>query len=127
MFISHHYLSLRGFASITSVLKFQRTGNGVLFFFDCVTGEQLNSPVRMNRPVLQSGLIPVMTNDHLEGIFVLDEDLNVEVHPALSSAEIVEFLSKTLHILYTDPKTGVSRGFRVKQVNQQVCRVLCTV
>lgn len=97
----------------------RRTGNGVLFFFDCVTGEQLNSPVRMNRPVLQSGLIPVMTNDHLEGIFVLDEDLNVEVHPALSSAEIVEFLSKTLHILYTDPKTGVSRGFRVKQVNQQ--------
>ncbi|GAU94274.1 hypothetical protein RvY_06079-2 [Ramazzottius varieornatus] len=106
------------FPSQAVIVGVDKTGDGVLFFFDCVTGEELGPAVRMNRPILQSGLIPVMTNDHLEAIFVLDEDLNVEIHPALDSAETAEFLTRTLHIFYTDPRTGVTRGFRVKRMNQ---------
>ncbi|OQV24584.1 ER membrane protein complex subunit 1 [Hypsibius exemplaris] len=97
----------------------KRTGNGLLYFFDCITGEQLDQPVTLNRPILQSGLIPVMSSNHLEAIFVLDSDLNLSIYPEnLDMPEITAFVKDSLHIFDVCSKTGVARGYRVKLVNK---------
>ncbi|XP_055332623.1 ER membrane protein complex subunit 1-like [Paramacrobiotus metropolitanus] len=96
----------------------KKSGNGLMYFFDCITGEELQKPLQLNRPVLQTGLIPVMTSNHLEAVFVLDTDYNVNIYPSLNIPELKDFVTKSLTIFDADMKSGIVRGFRVIQSDQ---------
>lgn len=108
---------------IGHVIVFQKTGEGVVYAFNPITGQPLDGVMKLGYRIKQSMLLQVTTDDFLRGILIFDTRDKAYVYPESATA-IAASLAKNTYIFTADQTTGILSGFSLSYSTAQVCMAL---
>lgn len=97
----------------------QTTGNGVIFTFDPITGQQLGETLKLDYKIKQSLLLHVPTEDFLRSIVILDEHDKVHVFPE-NAISVAASVGRSTYIFTANQETGVLSGFSLSRSTSEV-------
>ncbi|XP_076287605.1 ER membrane protein complex subunit 1 isoform X2 [Lasioglossum baleicum] len=101
-----------------TLLAEDRTGEGVLYTFNPITGQPLDGLVKLGYKIKQSMLLHVTTDDFLRIILILDNYDRPHVYPEGATA-LAASLGKNIYMFTADQTTGVLSGFSLSYSTTQ--------
>ncbi|XP_076672940.1 ER membrane protein complex subunit 1 isoform X1 [Andrena cerasifolii] len=96
----------------------KKTGEGVIYTFNPITGQPLDGLVKLGYKIKQSMLLHVTTDDFLRSILILDGRDKAHVYPEGATA-IAASLGKNTYIFTADQTTGELSGFSLSYSTSQ--------
>lgn len=87
-----------------------KTGNGVLFRFDPISGHSETGIERLNYKIKQAILLPHEDKDHMKAVVVLSDSNQVYVYPHNATSILHEY-AKTTYLFSADIAAGELRGY----------------
>ncbi|XP_069096248.1 ER membrane protein complex subunit 1 isoform X1 [Pleurodeles waltl] len=101
----------------TLLVKDKETGRSSLYVFNPIFGKWSHvAPPVLQRPILQSLLLPIMDNDYAKVLLLVDDKLQVTAFP--STKNVLHQLQEIAPITFlylVDPEQGKLTGIRLKQ------------
>ncbi|KOC59525.1 ER membrane protein complex subunit 1, partial [Habropoda laboriosa] len=92
------------------IFKFIKTGEGIVYTFNPITGHPLDGLVKLGYKIKQSMLLHITTDDFLRGILIFDTRDKAHVYPESATAIAASF-AKSTYIFTADQTTGILSGF----------------
>ncbi|XP_076287604.1 ER membrane protein complex subunit 1 isoform X1 [Lasioglossum baleicum] len=102
----------------TLLAEDRKTGEGVLYTFNPITGQPLDGLVKLGYKIKQSMLLHVTTDDFLRIILILDNYDRPHVYPEGATA-LAASLGKNIYMFTADQTTGVLSGFSLSYSTTQ--------
>ena len=98
----------------------KKTGEGVVFTFNPITGQPIGGLERLGYKIKQSILLHSATEEFLRPILILDSRDKVHVYPE-SAIAVAAAAGKSTYLFTADRSTGVLSGFSLAYSTPQVC------
>ncbi|XP_076656000.1 ER membrane protein complex subunit 1 isoform X3 [Halictus rubicundus] len=102
----------------TLLAEDRKTGEGVLYTFNPITGQPLDGLIKLGYKIKQSMLLHVTTDDFLRIILILDNQDKPHVYPEGATA-MAASLGKNIYMFTADQTTGVLSGFSLSYSTTQ--------
>ncbi|XP_078041863.1 ER membrane protein complex subunit 1 isoform X2 [Augochlora pura] len=93
-----------------TLLAEDKTGEGILYTFNPITGQPLDGLIKLGYKIKQSMLLHITNDDFLRIILILDNRDKAYVYPEEATA-MVASLGKNIYMFTADQTTGVLSGF----------------